>query len=70
MKRLSCTGVHGSIRCRIFQVLRAQMILLAADGRRNVEIAEQLNCRREVVAKWRNSCIPSFAGIRSPRRSR
>ena len=36
-----------------FQVLRAQMILLAADGRRNDEIAEQLNCRREVVAKWR-----------------
>ena len=36
-----------------FQVLRAQMILLAADGRRNDEIAERLNCRREVVAKWR-----------------
>ena len=36
-----------------FQVLRAQMILLAADGWRNDQIAEQLNCRREVVAKWR-----------------
>jgi len=36
-----------------FQVLRAQMILLAADGWRNDQIADQLNCRREVVAKWR-----------------
>ena len=36
-----------------FQVLRAQMILLAADGWRNDQIAEHLNCRREVVAKWR-----------------
>ena len=36
-----------------FQVVRAQMILLAADGWRNDEIAEQLHCRREVVAKWR-----------------
>ena len=36
-----------------FQVVRAQMILLAADGSRNDEIAEQLHCRREVVAKWR-----------------
>ena len=29
------------------------MILLAADGWRNDQIADQLNCRREVVAKWR-----------------
>ncbi len=36
-----------------FQVQRAQMILLAADGWRNDQIADQLNCRREVVAKWR-----------------
>ncbi len=36
-----------------FHVQRAQMILLAADGWRNDRIAQQLNCRREVVAKWR-----------------
>ena len=36
-----------------FHVLRAQMILRAADGWRNDQIAAQLNCRREVVAKWR-----------------
>ena len=36
-----------------FQVLRAQMILLAAEGLQNDEIADQLNTRREVVSKWR-----------------
>jgi hypothetical protein len=35
------------------QVLRAKMILLAADGWPNKRIAEHLNCRREVVWKWR-----------------
>ena len=35
------------------QVLRAKMILLAADGWRNDEIAEALRCRREVVSRWR-----------------
>ena len=36
-----------------FQVLRAQMILLAADGLQNDEIAARLNTRREVVSQWR-----------------
>ena len=36
-----------------FQVLRAQMILLAAQGLRNDEIAARLNTRREVVSQWR-----------------
>jgi DNA-binding CsgD family transcriptional regulator len=36
-----------------FQVLRAQMILLAAEGLRNDEIAARLNTRREVVSQWR-----------------
>jgi transposase len=34
-------------------VLRAQMILLAAQGLRNDEIARRLNTRREVVSEWR-----------------
>jgi transposase-like protein len=29
------------------------MVLLAAEGLRNDEIAAQLNCRREVVSQWR-----------------
>ena len=36
-----------------FQVLRAQMILLAAEGLANDEIAARLNTRREVVSQWR-----------------
>jgi len=36
-----------------FKVLRAQMILLAAEGLQNDEIAARLNTRREVVSQWR-----------------
>ncbi len=36
-----------------FEVLRAKMILLAAEGRRNDEIAAALSTRREVVSQWR-----------------
>jgi hypothetical protein len=36
-----------------WQVVRAQMMLLAADGLRNDQIAERLRCRREVVSQWR-----------------
>lgn len=36
-----------------FQVQRAKMILLAAQGRENDEIARQLGTRREVVCLWR-----------------
>jgi len=36
-----------------FEVIRAQIILLAAEGLQNDEIAARLNTRREVVTKWR-----------------
>jgi len=36
-----------------YQVLRAKMILLAADGLTNDEIAHRLDTRREVVSMWR-----------------
>lgn len=36
-----------------FQVMRAQMILLAADGLQNDEIAARLNTSREAVSRWR-----------------
>ena len=36
-----------------FQVIRAKMILLAAQGIRNDEIATRLNTRREIVSMWR-----------------
>jgi len=36
-----------------FQVLRAKMILFAADGLSNDQIASRLDTRREVVSMWR-----------------
>ena len=36
-----------------FLVQRAQMILLAAEGLENKEIAARLRTRREVVSQWR-----------------
>ena len=36
-----------------FHVVRAQMILLAAQGWGNDEIARQLHTAREVVSRWR-----------------
>jgi len=36
-----------------FQVQRAKMILLAAEGLGNDEIATRLDSRREVVGRWR-----------------
>lgn len=34
-------------------VMRAKVVLLAAEGMRNDEIAARLDTRREVVSKWR-----------------
>ena len=36
-----------------FEVLRAKMILMAAGGMDNDEIAARLDTRREVVSQWR-----------------
>ena len=36
-----------------FHVVHAQMILLAAEGFNNDEIAQRLDTRREIVSRWR-----------------
>lgn len=36
-----------------FEVVRAKMILMAADGKSNDQIAARLDTRREVVSQWR-----------------
>jgi len=47
-----------------FQVLRAKMILLAADGWDNSEIAAQLGTRRDVVSEWRKRFfVDRLAGL-------
>ena len=55
-----------------WQVVRAQMVLLAARGLRNDQIAARLNCRREVVSQWRKRFFEQrLAGLEDrPRRGR
>ena len=55
-----------------WQVIRAQMVLLAAQGLRNDQIAQRLNCRREVVSQWRKRFFEQgMAGLEDrPRRGR
>ena len=43
----------GKYTLPYFQVQRAKMILYAAQGRSNDEIAARLDTRREVVSLWR-----------------
>ena len=35
------------------EVVRAKIVLMAADGLRNDQIATRLDTRREIVSKWR-----------------
>jgi transposase len=53
-------------------VIRARIVLLAADGLRNDEIAARLDTRREVVSKWRKRFFEQgLAGLEErPRRGR
>ena len=55
-----------------WQVTRAQMVLMAADGMRNDEIAVRLRCGREVVSQWRKRFFElRLAGLADlPRRGR
>ena len=55
-----------------WQVTRAQMVLLAASGLRNDQIAARLNCRREVVSQWRKRFFEArLEGLEDlPRRGR
>lgn len=53
-------------------VIRAQIVLMAAAGMRNDEIAARLNTRREVVWQWRKRfCEEGLQGLEErPRRGR
>jgi hypothetical protein len=53
-----------------FEVIRARMILLAAEGLENKEIAEYLHSRREVVSHWRKRFFQErLAGLEERPRS-
>jgi transposase-like protein len=52
-----------------YQVVRAKMILYAAQGFSNEQIAQRLDTRREVVALWRKRfCHERMAGLEECRR--
>jgi len=55
-----------------WQVMRAQMVLMAAEGMRNDQIAARLRCGREVVSQWRKRFFEQrLAGLEDlPRRGR
>jgi len=45
-------------------VLRAKVVLMAADGLDNEEIAARLDTRREIVSKWRKRFyLQDLAGL-------
>jgi transposase len=46
------------------RVLRARIILAAADGMLNQEIAARLDCKRETVSRWRNRFAEQATGER------
>ncbi len=52
------------------EVVRARIVLLAADGERNVEIARQDGVCVDVASKWRRRfCEEGLAGLKDRRRS-
>lgn len=53
-------------------VIRAKVVLLAAEGLENKEIAHRLDLPRQVVSKWRKRfCLERLAGLEErPRRGR
>ncbi len=54
------------------EVIRAKIILLAAEGLENTEIAARLDLPRQIVSKWRKRfCRERLDGLESrPRRGR
>jgi hypothetical protein len=55
-----------------WQVFRAKVVLMAAEGMRNDQIAARLGCGREVVSQWRKRFFEHrLAGLEDrPRRGR
>lgn len=52
-EREELEGMARKYTAPYFEVVRAKLILLAADGLENQVIAERLGLQRQVVSKWR-----------------
>jgi winged helix-turn helix protein len=71
-ERVVLESLARSYTLPYWRVVRAQMVLLAAEGLRNDQIAARLDCRREVVSQWRKRFFERrLAGLEDlPRRGR
>ena len=52
-ERAALESLARSYTLPYWQVTRAQMVLMAAAGMRNDQIAARLRCGRDVVSQWR-----------------
>jgi len=71
-ERVVLESLARSYTLPYWQVTRAQMVLMAAEGLRNDEIAARLRCGRDVVSQWRKRFFEQrLAGLEDlPRRGR
>jgi len=71
-ERVVLESLARSYTLPYWQVTRAQMVLMAAEGMRNDEIAARLHCGRDVVSQWRKRFFEQrLAGLEDrPRRGR
>jgi transposase len=71
-ERQSLEGIARKYTSPYCEVVRAKVVLLAAEGLENTEIAQRLDLPRQIVSKWRKRFFGErLAGLESrPRRGR
>jgi transposase len=71
-ERAALESLARSYTSPYWQVTRARMVLLAAEGLRNDQIAARLDCGRDVVSQWRKRFFEQrLVGLEDrPRRGR
>jgi transposase len=71
-ERAALESMARSYTSPYWRVTRARMVLLAAEGLRNDQIAARLDCGRDVVSQWRKRFFEQrLAGLDDrPRRGR
>ena len=63
-ERAELERIAGLLKAPFREVQRARIVLYTADGLRDVEIAQRLDCTPKTVAKWRRRfCEQRVAGL-------
>ena len=72
MERAALEETAGKYTSPYIDVVRAKIVLYAAEGMENQEIASKLDLPRQIVSKWRKRFVKErLAGLQSrPRRGR